>query len=66
MVRKPARVKVRQLIQHIQQLNGYLQQLPCKFYSIHRSDTTEVVKPFDDVELAELVLRMCPDRWQSK
>ena len=65
VVRKPARVKVRQFVQRVQQLNGYLSQLPCKYYSAHKSDTTEVVKPFDDAELAELVLRMCPDRWQS-
>ena len=66
VVRKPARVKVRQFVQRIQQLNGYLSHLPCKFYSAHKSDTTEVVKPFGDTELAELVLRMCPDRWQSR
>ena len=66
VVRKPARVKVRQFVQRVQQLNGYLTHLPCKFYSPHQSETTEVVKQFGDQELAELVLRMCPDRWQGE
>jgi hypothetical protein len=35
---------------------GYLDLLPCPFYSDHGTKLTKVVKPFGDVDLASHIL----------
>ena len=47
-------------MQRIQQLNGYLNLLPCLFYSEHAIKLTKVVQAFDDVDLASQIIRMVP------
>jgi hypothetical protein len=64
-LKKPQRVPVRYFFQRVEQLNGYLRHLPCLYNSPHASPTTSFVIPFDDAELATLLLRMCPDTWQD-
>ena len=66
VLKKPQRVPVRYFFQRVQQLNGYLAHLPCLYYSPQASNATRAVSPFDDAELANLLLRMCPDAWQNQ
>ena len=57
---------VRYFFQRVEQLNGYLMHLPCLYYSPQASAAMTSVTPFDDAELANLLLRMCPDAWQNQ
>jgi hypothetical protein len=56
--KKPIRVPIRQFVQGIQQLNGYLDLLHCLYL-------TKFVKPFDDVDLTRHILQMVPS-WQDQ
>jgi hypothetical protein len=51
-LKKPNRIPIREFVQRIQQLNGYLDLLPCLFYSDCTTKLTKVLEPFDDVDLA--------------
>ena len=42
-LKKPNRVPIRQFVQRIQQLNSYLDLLPCLFYSECTTKLTKVV-----------------------
>ena len=50
----------------IQQLNGYLDLLPCLFYSEHATKLTKVVKAFNYVDLASHILQMVPTNWKDQ
>ncbi len=50
----------------MEQLNRYLETLSCLFYSPKANPTTKEVLPQDDADLATLLLRMCPTRWQAQ
>eukprot|EP00804_Cyclotella_cryptica_P019249 CCRYP_006145-RA/>CCRYP_006145-RA protein AED:0.47 eAED:0.41 QI:0/0/0/0.5/1/1/2/0/578 len=65
-LKKPNRVPIRQFISRIQQLNGYLDLLPCLYYSNRATKLTTAVKPFDDPDLASHILRMVPRNWQDQ
>ena len=65
-MKKPNRVPIRQFVQRIQQLNGYLDLLPCLFYSERTTKLTKVVQSFDDADLASHILRMVPRNWQDQ
>ncbi len=65
-LKKPNWVPIRQFVQRIQQLNGYLNLLPCLFYSKHATKLTKVVQAFDDVDLASHILQMVPRNWQDQ
>ena len=65
-LKKPNQVPIRQFVQWIQQLNCYLDLLPCLFYSKHATKLTKVVQAFDDVDLASHILRMVPRNWQDQ
>jgi hypothetical protein len=49
-LKKPNRVPIRQFVQRVQQLNGYLDLLPCLFYSECTTKLTKEVEPFDDAD----------------
>ena len=53
-------------MQRIQQLNGYLDLLPCLFYLEHAITLTKVVHAFDDADLASHILRMVSRNWQDQ
>jgi hypothetical protein len=55
-LKKPNRVPIRQFVQRIQQLNGYLDLLPCLVYSGCVTKQTKVMKTFNDVDLASHIL----------
>ena len=50
----------------MEQLNSYLETLPCLFYSPKANLTTKEILPLDDADLATHLLRMCPARWQAQ
>ncbi len=62
---KPNRVLIWQFVERIQ-LNGYLNLLPCLFYSKHATKLTEAVQSFDEAELVSYILRMVPRQWQDQ
>ena len=59
-LKKPNRVPIKQFAQRIQQLNSYLDLLPCLLCSEHATKPTKVVEQFNDVDLASHILRMVP------
>ena len=65
-LKKPNRVPIRQFVQRVQQLNGYLHLLPCLFFSERATKLTKEVEPFDDADLASHILRMVPKHWQDQ
>eukprot|EP00804_Cyclotella_cryptica_P005518 CCRYP_003037-RA/>CCRYP_003037-RA protein AED:0.35 eAED:0.35 QI:0/-1/0/1/-1/1/1/0/176 len=48
------------------QLNNYIEDLPCLYYSPSASAMTQQVYSFTDSELACHILRMCPLKWQDQ
>jgi hypothetical protein len=66
MLRKPNRVPICQFLRRVEQLNSYLENFPCLYYSSNASRVTKMVKPFDDADLMTHLLHMCPAKWQSQ
>jgi hypothetical protein len=56
-----------QFVHRVGQLNAYIAQMPCFFYSpnVNASTKPENV-PFNKAELGAHVLRMCPIQWQDQ
>eukprot|EP00804_Cyclotella_cryptica_P011365 CCRYP_016035-RA/>CCRYP_016035-RA protein AED:0.37 eAED:0.38 QI:0/-1/0/1/-1/1/1/0/139 len=65
-LKKPNRVSIRQFFVRVEQLNSYLETLPCLYYSPKANQATEKVLPLDDADLATHLLRMCPAKWQTQ
>ncbi len=67
VLKKPQRVNVHQFVHQVEQLNAYIAQMPCFYYSPHANAST---KPkhvlFTEAELGAHVLRMCPLPWQDQ
>ena len=61
-LRKPNRVLICQFLVRVKQLNSYLENLPCLYYSSNANQATKVVKPLDDSDLATHLLHMCPTK----
>eukprot|EP00804_Cyclotella_cryptica_P003365 CCRYP_012861-RA/>CCRYP_012861-RA protein AED:0.23 eAED:0.75 QI:0/0/0/1/1/1/2/0/279 len=57
---------VRQFVQRVMQLNNYVEDLPCLYYSPSASTMTQQVYSFTDAELSCHILRMCPLKWQDQ
>ena len=66
LLKKPQRVSVRAFFTRVEQLNAYVALLPSLYYSPRATQATKPVTPFDEAELANLLLRMCPESWQSQ
>jgi hypothetical protein len=64
VLKKPQHVGVRQFVQHIEQLNAYVAQLPCWYCS---QSYNPGMKPanvlFTKTDLASHILWMCPHAW---
>ena len=65
-LKKPNRVPIRQFFVRVEQLNSYLETLPCLYYSPKANQATKQVLPLDDADLAAHLLRMCPAKWQTQ
>jgi hypothetical protein len=65
-LKKPNRVSIRQFFVRVEQLNSYIETLPCLFSSPKANQATKKVLPLDDADLATHLLRMCPAKWQTR
>jgi hypothetical protein len=67
VLKKPQRINVRQFVQHVEQLNAYIAQMLCFYYSPHANASTKSENfPFTEAELGAHVLCMCPLMWQDQ
>ncbi len=67
VLKKPQRVNVHQFVRHVEQLNAYIAQMSCLYYSPHANASTKPKNvPFTEAELGAHVLRMCPLQWQDQ
>ena len=64
-LRKPNRIPIHQFLVRVEQLNSYLETLPCLYYSPSANPATKQVLPLDDANLAAHLLCMCPAKWQT-
>ncbi len=53
-------------MQHVQQLNNYLELLPCLYQSNRETLATKKAGPIDDANLAGHILCICPGTWQAQ
>jgi hypothetical protein len=66
-LKKPQRVGVSCFVQRIEQLNAYVAQLPCWYFSLsYVAGMTPADVPFSKADLASHVLPMCPHQWQGQ
>ncbi len=64
VLKKPQRVGIRQFVQRVEQLNPYVVQLPCWYYSpSFNAGMMPANVPLSEADLASHVLRMCPHQW---
>jgi hypothetical protein len=67
VLKKPQRVNVRQFIRCVEQLNAYIAQMPCFYYSPNANVSTKPENvPFTEAGLGAHVLCMCPLWWQDQ
>jgi hypothetical protein len=67
MLKKPQWVGIRQFVQRVEQLNAYVAQLPCWYYSpSYVTGMTPANVPFTEADLASHVLWMWPHQWQDQ
>jgi hypothetical protein len=67
MLKKPQRIGICQFVQRVEQVNAYIVQLPCWYYSpSYIAGMMPANVPFTKVDLASHVLRMCPHQWQDQ
>jgi hypothetical protein len=66
-LKKPQRVGIRQFVRRVEQLNAYITQLPCWYYSLSCvNGMTPANVPFTVADLASHILRMCLHQWQDQ
>jgi hypothetical protein len=67
VLKKPQHINVRQSVWRVEQLNAYIAQMPCFYYSPNANASTKPEKvPFTEAELGSHVLHMCPLHWQDQ
>jgi hypothetical protein len=67
VIKKSQRVGVYQFVQCVEQLNAYVVQLPCWYYSpSYVARMMPVNVPFSEADLATHVLQMCTHQWQDQ
>jgi hypothetical protein len=67
VLKKPQRVNVCQFVWRVEQLNAYITQMLCFYYSPSINANTKPKNvPFTEAELGSNVLRMCPIQWQDQ
>ncbi len=67
VLKKPQRVGIRQFVQCVEQLNAYVAQLPCWYYSpSYNASMMPANVPFTEADLVSHVLWMCPHQWQDQ
>jgi hypothetical protein len=67
VLKKPQHINVRQFVHCVEQLNAYIAQMPCFYYSPDANASTKPKNvPFTEAELGAHVLHMCPFQWQDQ
>jgi hypothetical protein len=67
VLKKPQHINVHQFVSRVEQLNAYIAQMPCFYYSPNANASTKPKNvPFKKAELGAHVLRMCPLQWQDQ
>ncbi len=67
LLKKPQHVNVHKFVHHVEQLNAYVAQMPCFYYSPNTNASTKPENvPFTEAELGSHVLCMCPIQWQDQ
>ncbi len=67
VLKKPQCVSICQFVQRVEQLNSYILQLPCWYYSPSiKVKTVPMNVSFAKADLASHVLQMCPYTWQDQ
>jgi hypothetical protein len=67
VLKKPQHVNVRQFVRQVEQLNAYIIQMPCFYYSPNANASTKPENVlFPEAELGAHVLHMCPLAWQDQ
>jgi hypothetical protein len=67
VLKKPQCINIRQFVRSVEQLNAYIAQMPCFYYSPHANASTKPKNiPFTEAELGAHVLHMCPLMWQDQ
>ncbi len=67
VLKKPQSIDVRQFAWRVEQLNAYIAQMPCFYYSPNTNASTKPENVlFMEAELGAHVLCMCPLMWQDQ
>jgi hypothetical protein len=67
VLKKPQKVGIHQFVQHIEQLNAYVAQLPCWYYSpSYNAGMAPANVLFTRADLVSHILQMCPYQWQNQ
>jgi hypothetical protein len=67
VLKKPQRVGIRQFVQCVEQLNAYIVELPCWYYSpSYNAGMTPTNVLFTEADLASHVLWLCLHQWQDQ
>ncbi len=67
ILKKLQLVNIRQFVCRVEQLNAYIAQMPCFYYSPNANASTKPKNiPFTEAELGSHVLCMCPLQWQDQ
>ena len=69
VLKKPQRISICQFVQRVEQINSYILQMPCWYYSPSpsvKATTIPMNLSFAKADLASHVLQMCPYTWQDQ
>jgi hypothetical protein len=67
VLKEPQHINMRQFVRRVEQLNAYISQTPCFYYSPNANTSTKLENfPFMAAEQGAHVLRMCPIQWQDQ
>jgi hypothetical protein len=67
VLQKPQRINVRQFVGRVEQLDAYIAQMQCFYYSPNANASTKPKNVlFTEAELGAHVLRMCHIQWQDQ
>ncbi len=65
-LKKPTQVLICHFVDRLVQLNAYLGTLPGVYNSPKAIGKTKKITPFNEADLAQLILKMCPTEWQNQ
>ena len=65
-IKKSSRVQVRPFYDRVVVLNDYIDWLPSKYNSPHRTPLTPETEKLNDYELVKCIIRALPESWQNK